>query len=296
MKIKKKIFYALRKSGIFNLLNDKTYLQMLYKIKMDKKLDLNNPQTFNEKLQWLKLYYRNPEYIKMVDKYEVKKYIADKIGEQYIIPTLGVWSRFEDIDFSKLPNQFVLKTTHDSGGVVICKDKENFNYVEAKHKLKKSLKRNYYYGSREWPYKNVVPMIIAEKYMEDNESNELRDYKFYCFDGYVKALLVATNRQSKTEELCFDYFDDNYNHLNLTNHWHPNAKVNPVKPKEFELMKKLAKKLSNGFPHVRVDFYEANGKIYFGELTFFDMGGFLKIHPDDWDKEWGSLIKLPNKK
>ena len=234
-------------------------------------------------------------YTKMVDKYEVKKYIADLIGEEYIIPTIAVYNNFDEINFSKLPNKFVIKCTHDSGGLVICKDKKKFDIDSARNKINKSLKINYYRYGREWPYKNVKPRIIIEKYMEDKNDCELRDYKFYCFDGYVKALLVATNRQNETEELCFDYFDNKYKHMNLTNHWHPNAKVIPHKPKKFEDMLKLAQKLSKGIPHVRVDFYEVDGKIYFGELTFFDMAGFLKIHPDDWELEWGNLIKLPYK-
>ena len=280
----------------FWFLSDKTYVKMLYRLEMGKKLDLTSPRTFNEKLQWLKLYNRKPEYTNMVDKYEVKKYIEKVIGKEYIIPTLGIYDKFDDIDFSKLPNQFVIKCTHDGGSIFICKNKKDFDIESARKKINKKLKMNYYYHEREWPYKNVKPRIIIEKYMEDKNDKELRDYKFYCFDGYVKALLVATNRQSETEELAFDYFDNKYNHLKLTNHWHPNAKTIPHKPKQFEKMVELASKLSKGFPHIRVDFYEVNGEIYFGELTFFDMGGTLKIHPDDWELEWGNLIKLPDKK
>ena len=278
----------------FHFLSDKIYLKIKYRILMGEKLNLEDPKTFDEKLQWLKLYNRKPEYTTMVDKYEVKEYISKTIGKEYVIPTIGIYERFDDINFSKLPNRFVIKCTHDSGGLVICKDKTKFDIKSARKKISKSLKRNYYYIGREWPYKNVKPRILIEKYMEDKKDEELRDYKFYCFDGYVKALMVATNRQSDTEELCFDYFDNKYNHLNLTNHWHPNAKIIPHKPNQFEKMIKLAEKLSRGFPHIRVDFYEVNNKIYFGELTFYDMGGYLKIHPDDWNLEWGNLIDLSN--
>ncbi len=277
------------------IIPDKLYSSLKYRIKMKKWINWKNPETFNEKIQWLKLNDRNPLYTKLVDKYEVKDYVSNIIGEKYIIPTLGIYDKFDDIDFTKLPEQFVIKCTHDSGGLVICKDKSSFNIENAKEKINKSLKRNYYYGNREWPYKNVKPRILIEKYMEDKKDKELRDYKFYCFDGYVKALLVATNRQSKNEELCFDYFDSEYKHLELTNHYHPNNKNIPHKPVKFAEMLKLSEKLSKGFPHVRVDFYEVNGEIYFGELTFYDMGGLLKIHPDDWDLEWGKLIKLPKK-
>lgn len=287
-----KIVLYLMNRKPFRNFNDKLYLKLNFKNKMGKKLNLDNPKTFNEKLQWLKLYDRKSEYVNMVDKYEVKNYVANIIGEKYIIPTLGVYNNFDEIDFSKLPNQFVIKCTHDSGGLIICKDKSKFDKKEAKSKMNKSLKINYFYAGREWVYKNIQPRIIIEKYMEDKNDKELRDYKFYCFDGYVKAILVATNRQSDTEELCFDYFDNKYNHLNLTNHWHPNAKVLPHKPQNFDKMLEIASKLSKNIPHVRVDLYEVNNSIYFGELTFYDMGGYLKIHPDDWDLEWGQLIKL----
>lgn len=281
--------------GFLSWMSDETYLKIVYKAKIGKTLNLNNPQTFNEKLQWLKLYDRKPEYTTMVDKYAVKKYVADKIGEQYIIPTLGVWERFADIDFDKLPYQFVLKCTHDSGGLVICRDKSKFDIEAARKKINRSLKRNYYYSSREWPYKNVKPRIIAEQYMEDKTDGELRDYKFYCFDGFIKALLLATSRQSEGGPY-FDYFDYNFNHLALTDHWHKNATKTPHKPSHFDEMVRLSKVLSKGIPHVRVDFYEANGHVYFGELTFYDMGGYSRIHPDEWEVEWGDLIKLPKKR
>lgn len=272
-------------------------LKRYYYQRFNKKLDLKNPQTFNEKLQWLKLYNRVPLYTTLVDKYTVKKWVSEKIGAQYVIPTLGIWEKFEDIDFDMLPNQFVLKCTHDSGGLVICKEKKSMNVALARNTIDKSLKRNYYYSSREWPYKNVKPMVIAEKYMEDSECHELRDYKFYTFNGEPRFMLLATNRQCKEKSLSFDYYDMEFNHLPLVNHWHPNNTTDLIhKPVTFEKMKELALILAEGIPHVRVDFYEVNGKIYFGEMTFFDMGGFLKLHPDSWDQEWGDLIKLPSKK
>lgn len=266
----------------------------MYRRCMGKKLNLKNPQTFNEKLQWLKLYNRNPEYTKMVDKYEVKKYVADKIGEEYIIPTLGVWNKFEEIDFDTLPQQFVLKTTHDSGGVVICRDKSSFDYEAAKKKLNTSLKNNFYYMGREWPYKNVKPRIIAEKYMEDSATKELRDYKLFAFDGVVKALFIASDRQNPNEDTKFDFFDSNLKHLDFTN-GHPNATVTPAMPESFEEMKKLAEKLSEKIPHLRCDFYEINGKVYFGELAFFHWSGFTPFNPDEWDKTFGDWLKLPEK-
>lgn len=270
--------------------NDELFIRLQWRINMDYPLNLDNPKTFNEKLQWLKLHDRKPIYTTMVDKYEAKKYVANIIGEEHIIPTIAVYDKVEDIDFDALPDQFVMKCTHDSGGLVICKNKSKLDKVAAKKTLNHFLHRRYYYQNREWPYKNVQPRILIEKYVEDNGDKELRDYKFYCFNGKPDSLLLATGRQ--TGNLCFDYFDMYFNHLNLTNHWHPNAQQTPHKPLHFDDMKKLASKLSEGIPHLRVDFYEANGQVYFGEMTFFDMSGMLRIYPDNWDAEWGEKIDL----
>lgn len=278
--------------GYFNHLPDSIVVPLLWRGVFGQKLNLKNPTTFNEKLQWLKLYDQNPMHTLMADKCEAKKVIAELVGEEYVIPTLGVWDSFDEIDFSSLPNQFVLKTTHDSGGVFICNDKNTFDVEKARKKLEPRLKQSYYLRNREWVYKDIKPRIIAEQFMEDASTGELRDYKFYCFDGIVKALLLATNRQSKTDELRFDYFDREFHHMKLTNHWHPNAVVTPSKPVQFEKMVELAERISKGFPHLRIDFYEANGKIFVGEFTFYDMAGYLQIHPDEWETEWGNLINL----
>ena len=288
----KRILY-LSKLGFYDRMDDKKYLQKLYKAAFGKELDWDNPQTFNEKLQWLKLYDRKPIYTTMVDKYEVKKYVAEKIGEEYIISTLGVWDNFDDIDFDKLPDQFVLKCTHDSGGLVICKDKRKLDIATAKKKMEKALRTSFYSEFREWPYKDVKPRIIAEQYMAD-ESGGLIDYKFFCFDGVPRIMFIATDRENPNEETKFDFFDMDFNHLDIRN-GHPNAKLPPRKPKRFELMKQLASKLSNGIPHVRVDMYEVNGKVYFGELTFYHWGGVVKFEPDSWDKILGDWLVLPRK-
>ena len=294
-RIKQKIISDLSRSAISHVIPDKIFLSFYYKAVFGKKLDLNNPRTFNEKLQWLKLYDRNPGYTKLVDKYEVKKFVAEKIGEKYIIPTLGVWERFDDINFNDLPDQFVLKCTHDSGGIIICKDKNKLNKGEARRLLNKYLSQNFYYQAREWPYKNVKPRIIAEKYMEDKTYSELRDYKFFCFNGEPKIMFVATERQLVGEEVKFDFFDMNYNHLNIIN-GHPNAKTIPEKPVHFDEMKMLARVLSEGIPHVRIDFYEANGHVYFGEFTFAHFGGFVPFEPEEWDYRLGEWIVLPERK
>jgi len=270
---------------------DLPYVKIVYRLQMKKHLNLENPKTYTEKLQWLKLYYHNPEHTKMVDKALAKKYVSSLIGEEYIVPLLGCWERFEDIDFNKLPNQFVLKTTHGCGGIVICKNKYELNISEAKNTINKSLKDNYFIYGREWPYKNVVPKIIAEKFLVDESGTELKDYKFFCFDGVPKAMFIATDRGIDTR---FNFYDLDFNLLPFTNGYKNSDKMIP-KPKNFDLMVELAKKLSKGIPHVRVDFYNVSGKIYFGELTFFHWGGIVPFEPEEWDYIFGSWLNLPDK-
>ena len=261
---------------------------------MNYPLNLANPQSYNEKLQWLKLYDHNPLYTTLVDKYRVKAWVADKIGPQYVIPTLAVWQRADDVDIKSFPNQFVLKCNHDSGSVIICKDKATFDLNAAKELLRNSLKKNFYYAGWEWPYKKVKPCVFAESYMEDGITHDLRDYKFFCFDGIVKAAFVATDRQSTTEETKFDFFDVNYRHLDVTN-GHPNTPPSliPPKPNEWEEMVRIAELLSDGIPHVRCDLYCINGKIYFGEMTFYHWGGFKPFNPQKWDYIFGDWLTLP---
>lgn len=288
------LFLSLGHRGVFNWINDEQYLKIVYRVRLGKRLNLSNPQTYNEKLQWLKLYNRQPKYTQMVDKYEVKTIVAKAIGEGYIIPTLGVWEHFDEIDFDQLPQQFVLKCTHDSGGLVVVKDKFKFNKDKARNKIEHCLKHNFFWGMREWPYKGVKPRIIAEQYMEDEQTHELRDYKFFCFGGEVKALFIATERMKQGEETKFDFFDEEFHHLPFTN-GHPNAEVLPKKPTCFDEMKMLAAKLSKGIPHVRVDFYEVNGKVYFGEMTFFHWSGLTAFKPEEWDYKFGEWITLTKK-
>lgn len=279
----KKIKYALR------FLPDKMYIKLYYFMQFKKKCNLNNPKTYNEKLNWLKLHDRNPNYVKMVDKCDVKEYVASIIGEEYIIPTLGVWNKFDEIDFDKLPAQFVLKCTHDSEGVVIVKDKNNFNKKEAKKKIEKAMKYNFFYIGREWPYKDIKPRIIAEKYMEDHIDGELRDYKFFCFEGVPRAMFIATDRSKG--ETKFDYFDLEFNHLDIRQHY-PNSKIPIRKPENFEKMIELSKKLSRTLKHVRIDFYEVDGKLYFGEITFYHFSGFQPFAPEKWDKIFGDYLNI----
>lgn len=273
---------------------DAKYLKKLYKLRMKKPLNLDNPQTYNEKLQWLKLYDRKPEYTEMVDKYAVKDYVAKKLGEEYLIPTLGVWESFDDIDFDKLPNQFVLKCTHDSGGLVICTDKSKLDMNKTKKKIEKCFKRNYFYNTREWPYKNVKPRIIAEEYMVDESGYELKDYKIFTFNGEAKLMFIATDRSADTET-CFDFFDKDFNHLPFRN-GHPNSTKEIKKPENYEEMFRLAEILGKDMPQARIDFYNINGKIYFGEITLFHWSGTQPFDPPEWDKTLGDWIKLPEKK
>lgn len=271
-------------------LPDRVFLKLCYYNRFGRKLNLNHPQTFNEKLQWLKLHDRNPEHTTMVDKIEVKKWVADRIGERFIIPTLGVWERAEDIDFDSLPDQFVLKTNHDSGKVVICKDKSTLDISNTRKILSESLHQDYYILGREWPYKDVKRRIFAEKYVV-TPNDELSDYKFFCFDGVPKFLFIATERNKKDTDVKFDFFDIDFNHLPVKN-GHENADNVPEKPDKFDEMVKISSELSRGCKHVRVDLYNINGEIYFGELTFFHHAGFMPFIPDEWDYEFGKFLTL----
>lgn len=278
---------------------DKTYIKWMYRLKMGKKLNLKNPTTFSEKLQWLKLYNRRPEYTIMVDKYAVKEYVANIIGSKYIIPTLGVWDRPEDIDWDLLPNQFVLKTTHGGGssGVVICNDKASFDKEKAVIKLRKSLKQDIYRSLREWPYKNVPRRIIAEQYIEPRPGvKDLPDYKWFCFDGEPRYCQVI---QDRTTNETIDFFDTDWNHqefVGLNAVYGPfidTAKVLPVRPENLEIQIKIARKLSKNIPFSRVDLYEIDTNTYFGEITLYPRSGIGIFSPDNYNTLLGQMLKLP---
>lgn len=272
-------------------LPDEIYLRLLYFGHFARPLNLKNPQRFTEKLQWLKLYNRNPQYNKLVDKIEVKKIVAEKIGADYIIPTLGVWDSFDEIDFDKLPDKFVLKSNNGGGGsgVVIVKDKANFDKESARSTLGKSMKADIYTLLREWPYKDMKRHILAEQYMED-ESGELRDYKLYCFNGKVKAILVASNRFTDHN---FNYYDREFNPLPIESVCGGKSAKSISKPQGLDKMISIAEFLSKDIPHVRMDFYYVQGKIYFGEYTFFDSSGYDNMSSDEWDLKFGSWLELP---
>lgn len=291
-KVYRDVWVAYRK-----IANPEFVLKKMFKERMGYSLDLDNPKTFNEKLQWLKLHDHNPLYTTMVDKYAVKKYVAEKIGEQYIIPTLGVWEHFDEIDFDKLPNQFVLKCTHDSGSTVVVPDKSAMDMIAAREKLENGLRHNYYYHSYEWPYKSVMPRIIAEKFMYDEnnptaDKADITDYKFMCFNGKVRCIFTCTDRHSD-DGLKVTFFDNDWNQLPFERHYPAAEEGSISKPVNFELMKSLAEKLAIGIFFVRVDFYEINNQIYFGELTFYPGAGMEEFYPEKYDRILGDWIKLP---
>lgn len=259
---------------------------VVYKVKGISKLNLKHPQTYNEKIQWQKVYDHNPLYTQLADKYAVREYVADKAGEQYLIPLLGKWDRFEDIDFNSLPNQFVLKCNHDCASVIICKDKKTFDVEAAKKKLKRALNRNFYYGYAEWQYKDIVPCILAEKYMQDGESDDLRDYKFQCFSGKPYSCRIDIGRFTDHRR---NVYDMEWNLLPWQKGHYKNSDVPVEKPKGFDEMVEVVKKLSDGLRQVRVDLYNINGHIYFGELTFTNGGGYEVFVPEEYDRFLGDL-------
>lgn len=271
-----------------HLMSDKFYLSVLWKMKMGYELDWKHPKKFNEKLQWLKLYDRKPIYTIMVDKYRVKQWVVNKIGEQYVNSTLAVYNAVDEINLDELPEQFVLKCNHDSGSVVICKDKASFDLETAKRKLDAAMKKNFYWEAREWPYKNVQHVILADGYLDDHLGDELRDYKFYCFNGEPK-IVYCTN---KGRDIYENFYDMDFNPIDIS-HGFRRFESEITKPDGFETMKKNAALLSAGIPFVRVDFNEVEGQVLFGEFTFFDWAGFCKIQPKEWDDILGDWIKLP---
>lgn len=283
------------KPFVSRFFSDKCYIKLMYRLHLGKRPDIENPRTYNEKLQWIKLYDRRDEYTMMADKYEVRKYVADKIGEEYLIPLLGVWDRAEDIDFDKLPDKFVLKCNHNSGkGMCICKDKSKLDIANVRRELSDGLKEKYFYKGREWPYKNIKPRIVCEKYMESS-SGDLKDYKFMCYNGEPKHCFVFSDRFSESGAYL-TVFDTNWERVTLSRPKFDVRDIEISKPVNFEKMIEFACVFSEGIPFSRIDFYEVDGKIYFGEITFFPSSGFQAFEPENWDDIMGSWITLPEKK
>ncbi len=282
----KKIKYSLR------FLPDRTYIQLYYFIRFRHLCNFRSPKLYNEKQNWLKLYNRKPEYVYMVDKIEAKSYVAGVIGQEHIIPLYGVWEHFDDIDFETLPDQFVLKCSHDSKSTLIVKNKSKFKKAQAKRTIETALKYNFFYFCREWPYKRVKPRILVEAYMEDHIDGELRDYRFFCFNGEPKVMKITSNLDNK--KINVDYYDMDFKHLNFSPKG--NASKPPRKPTTFNQMVEFSKLLSKDIPSLRVDFYEVDGRFYFGELTFFNNGGFRSFTPREWDRIFGNWLELPEEK
>ncbi len=269
----------------------KIYIKIQYRNYTGKRLDLRNPQTFNEKLQWLKLYDRNPLYTNLVDKYKVREFISQTIGEEYLIPLLGVWDKFDEIDFGELPNKFVLKPNHTSGDVFICKDKTKVNFDELRTKVNAWLEREYYWEHREWPYKNIKPRIICEKYMVDESGIELKDYKFLCFNGEPKIIQVMSGR--KNGNYYINHYDINWDRVEIHR---KRCAENPKgidKPAGLQTMIDISRRLSRDIPFVRVDLYSTARQILFGEMTFYPVSGYMDFQDERWDYKLGSWIELP---
>ena len=283
----------LGRKEFFNNMSDEEFLRKKYKCQLHKDLNLENPQYFNEKMQWLKLYNRKPEYVQMVDKVAVKDYVASRIGNEHIIPTIAVYDKYEDIDFDKLPDKFVIKCTHDSASTFVCSNKRNFDFAAAKKRINERLKTHYFMLGREWPYKFVEPKIIIEQFMVDESGTELKDYKFFCFNGKVKCFSVDFNRFTNHRA---NYYTPDFELMTLGKKLCPPDPGQKLeRPDHLDEMIKIAEQLSEGIPFLRVDLYNINGQIYFGELTFYPASGFSPFLTDEWDKELGSWITLPEK-
>lgn len=274
--------------ALAKIMSDESYIRMIFKKSIGKRCNLEKPKTFNEKLNWMKLKLRNPYYSLLADKYEVKEIVKNIIGEEYVVPNYGVWNSFDEIDFDSLPERFVLKATHDSGGATICKDKKTFDMRSAKIKFDHDLKVTYFYRTGEWVYKSVKHRIIADMLLDDNSGHELQDYKFWCFNGKPKIMYIT----NKGKNIYENFYDMEFNPSPI-NHGFPRKVPEYDKPKNFDLMKELAEKLSKGIPFVRIDFFNIEGKVYFGEYTFYDWAGLRPFADEKWDMLLGSWIKLP---
>ena len=278
-----------------SFLSDEKYLRLMFRLRMGKKLDLENPKTVSEKLQWLKLYDRKDIYTTMADKYLAKRYIAERVGEQFVIPLVGAWDKFDEIDFDTLPDKFVLKCNHDSGSVIICDDKSKLDIDKTRKILEKSLRTDYFVLKREWQYKNIQRKILCEKYISDDVTTAgLTDYKFFCFSGIPKFLYVATDSSNQNEHETF--LDLTWNPVPFRRKEYPEHSSIPKKPDNFDEMIRIARQLSEGIPFLRVDYYEVGGKLYVGELTLFPGAGYLVFDPDEYNNIIGDWIELPRKK
>ena len=279
------------KEGLKRLLPDSLFIRLMYFHIKGKALHLKNPKSYNEKLQWMKLYYHNPLCCDLTDKYKARSFVSGRIGDKYLIPLVGVYDSFDEIDFDALPEKFVIKCNHDSGGVAICRDKNKFDFDAVRKKLEKSLKSNFYYAGREWQYKYIEPKLICEEYIEDSPG-DIWDYKIFCFDGVPELIHVNFDRSTNLKK---NIYDINWNLLDVEMHYSNDPDKIIDKPGNLDEMLEVAARLSKGFPHVRVDLYNVEGEIYFGEMTFTHTGGNSDFRPESFDYELGSWLTLPPK-
>lgn len=294
----KRLAYSLSGRGLLNWMSDRRHLEFLYGIEMSgEKHDFDNPVLFTEKLQWYKLYYHDPLFHRLVDKYEIKTFVEEKLGPGYTLPCLGVWDKFDDINFDILPDQFVLKCTHDSGSAVICRDKSSFDIGAARRKIKRAQSRDYFCLGREWAYKGVKPRIIAEPFEDTLGNLDSVEYKLTCMNGEVKVFTVCTGiAHSSFSVRHNDNFSRDFKPQNWYAFYTPSGKQDIQKPKFFDEMIEFSEKLSAGIPEVRVDWYVAKGKLYFGEMTFYTWSGFIDFQPREWNRILGDWFVLPEKK
>ena len=286
-----KVMTLIKKSLRF--LPDKAYIKLYYRFRVGRKLNIKNPTTLNEKLQWMKFNYRFPLQSIVSDKLLVRDYVADKIGEEFLIPLIGTWEKFDDIDFKKLPNKFVLKCNHDSGGLVVCTDKNNLNYKKSRKKIEKSLNSNFFYIGREYQYKNIKPMIICEQFISDCGKVPM-DYKIYCFNGKPDVILVCRDRFSKnTHRASYLFFDQNWRFLPVDKGDDEIEEVDIPKPKNLDKMIEIARELSKDFLFARIDLYNIDGKIYFGEITLSPNSGFDPDIKYETDLMFGEKLSIP---
>lgn len=292
----KKRHYRLERKGKLTEATKETILSKIFEKQLGYEINFENPKTYNEKIMWTKIYYQNPLITKCSDKFAMKEYVSNLVGEEYVVPVIKSWTNPEQIDFNGLPDKFVIKVNWSSGYLIVVKDKNELDTKGVLEKIKKWTRpyRNSYYQTFNWGYKNMPPVIFAEEYIEQTRQ-QVYDYKFFCFSGRVEYLFIATDRIDRRKNTTFDFYDSEFNPLNITYGRHEHVAVPHKKPRNFEKMKEIAAKLSKPFPHVRIDFYETGDKLYVGEMTFYSGGGLLKFDPPIWDEKFGDVFKLPEK-
>lgn len=288
LKHPKELFIYLARKDCFKWMPDEIYLKIIYYCKTGKRLNLKDPKSYNQKLQWIKLYDRRSEYTTYVDKLKVREYIKEKIGQEYLIPLIEEYDSIEEIKWEELPNKFVLKCTHNSGGNIICTNKEELDIEKTKKKLKKWMKRNWFWHGREWAYKDVIPKIICEQYMS-NSDGTLNDYKILCFNGKAKYIQVHRDRYINHTQT---FYDLKGNRLPFHHKAYKQSSIKKIDVNKLQDIIRLAETLSRGYYQMRVDFYLVEGRPFFGEITLYNFNGFVEMEPDQYNEILGEDIKL----